>query len=99
MLTNKLQQQIAILLFWLIEADVFQIPQLHKHYNVILFQPPPRALQQPVKLNPVYRLVLITHILHHYHLLQAFTYYVFKFPFVPLLIDCRSFLEQKHAYI
>jgi hypothetical protein len=25
---------IIILLLWLVEAEVFQIPQLHKHFNV-----------------------------------------------------------------
>jgi hypothetical protein len=30
----SIQLQIAILLLWLIETDVFQLPQLHKHFNV-----------------------------------------------------------------
>ncbi len=30
----KLSTLIAILLLWLIETDVFQLPQLHKHFNV-----------------------------------------------------------------
>ena len=27
----------AILLLWLIETDVFQLPQLHKHFNVVRY--------------------------------------------------------------
>jgi hypothetical protein len=30
----SIQLQITILLLWLIEADVFQLPQLHKHFTV-----------------------------------------------------------------
>jgi hypothetical protein len=30
----SIQLKIAILLLWLIETDFFQLPQLHKHFNV-----------------------------------------------------------------
>jgi hypothetical protein len=32
---SSIQLKITILLLWLIETDVFQLPQLHKHFNVV----------------------------------------------------------------
>jgi hypothetical protein len=36
---SSFQLLITILLLWLIEPDVFQLPQLHKHFNVIGYPP------------------------------------------------------------
>jgi len=33
--TLSIQLKITILFLWLIETDVFQMPQLHKHFNVV----------------------------------------------------------------
>ncbi|MDP4121358.1 MAG: hypothetical protein Q8876_09970, partial [Bacillota bacterium] len=34
-LGQGIQLKITILLLWLIEAEVFQMPKLHKHFNVV----------------------------------------------------------------